>query len=91
MSGRKLRKEGYLQVKLLETPTTIQRLSAVTLKSHRSPLESWRNAYVTLRYGVELFFSLYHSLSLSRYSSVDRLNIYLHKSDPSPVLSYTLL
>jgi hypothetical protein len=50
MSGRKLRKEGYLQAKLLESPSAMQRISAATLKTHRSPLESWKNAYITLRY-----------------------------------------
>ncbi|CAF1240206.1 unnamed protein product [Adineta ricciae] len=71
MSGRKLRKEGSLYVKLVEPPTAIKRLSAATLKSHRQPFEIWRNVYVTLR--------------------VDRLNIYLHKSDNTSALSYTLL
>ncbi|CAF1378205.1 unnamed protein product [Adineta steineri] len=70
MSGRKLRKEGSLHVKLIEPPTPIRLLSAATLKSHRQPFETWRNAYVTLR--------------------VDRLNIYLHKSDKTPSLTYTL-
>jgi hypothetical protein len=50
MSGRKLRKEGYLYTKLVESPTTMRRLGAATLKSHRQPFETWRNAYVTLRY-----------------------------------------
>ena len=49
MSGRKLRKEGSLYVKLVEPPTAIKRLSAATLKSHRQPFENWRNVYVTLR------------------------------------------
>ncbi|CAF4488117.1 unnamed protein product [Rotaria sp. Silwood1] len=71
MSGRKLRKEGFLYTKLVEPGTTIRRLGAATLKSHRYSFETWRNAYVTLR--------------------VDRLNIYLQKSDTSPALSYTLL
>lgn len=50
MSGRKLRKEGHLYTKLVESPTPMRRLSAATLKSHRQPFEAWRNAYVTLRY-----------------------------------------
>jgi hypothetical protein len=49
MSGRKLRKEGYLSTKLVMPPTAIQRLTAATLKSHRSTFETWKNAYVTLR------------------------------------------
>ncbi|CAF1060489.1 unnamed protein product [Rotaria magnacalcarata] len=71
MSGRQLRKEGMLYTKLVEPATAIRRLGNATLKSHRHPFETWRNAYVTLR--------------------VDRLNVYLHKSDTSPALSYTLL
>ncbi|CAF3547720.1 unnamed protein product [Rotaria sordida] len=71
MSGRKLRKEGFLHTKLVEPATAMRRLGAATLKSHRHSFETWRNAYVTLR--------------------VDRLNIYLHKSDTIPTLSYTLL
>jgi hypothetical protein len=50
MSGRKLRKEGYLHTKLVEPPTAMRLLTAATLKSHRQPFETWRNAYVTLRY-----------------------------------------
>jgi hypothetical protein len=49
MSGRQLRKEGYLHIKLVEPPTTMRRLGAATLKTHRHPFETWRNAYVTLR------------------------------------------
>ncbi|CAF4190031.1 unnamed protein product, partial [Rotaria magnacalcarata] len=60
-----------LYTKLVEPATAIRRLGNATLKSHRHPFETWRNAYVTLR--------------------VDRLNVYLHKSDTSPALSYTLL
>ncbi|CAF3144888.1 unnamed protein product [Rotaria socialis] len=71
MSGRQLRKEGMLYTKLVEPATAIRRLGNATLKSHRHPFETWRNAYVTLR--------------------VDRLNVYLHKSDTTPALSYTLL
>jgi hypothetical protein len=71
MSGRKLRKEGYLYVKLVEPSTTMRRLSTVAHKNPRHGFEAWQNAYVTLR--------------------VDRLNIYLHKSDMNPTLSYTLL
>ncbi|CAF2400115.1 unnamed protein product [Rotaria sp. Silwood2] len=71
MSGRKLRKEGFLYTKLVESATAIRRLGAATLKSHRHSFETWRNAYITLR--------------------VDRLNIYLRKSDTTPALSYTLL
>lgn len=50
MSGRKLRKEGVLQVKLVEPANAIRILGAATLKSHRHPFETWRSAYVTLRY-----------------------------------------
>ncbi len=50
MSGRKLRKEGYLYVKLVEQATPIRRISAVTIKSQRHGFESWQNGYVTLRF-----------------------------------------
>ena len=49
MSGRKLRKEGYLSTKLVVAPTAMRRFTAATLKSHRSAFETWTNAYVTLR------------------------------------------
>ena len=49
MSGRKLRKEGYLYCKLVEQSTGIKRLSQATMKSQRHGFESWQNAYVTLR------------------------------------------
>jgi hypothetical protein len=62
MSGRKLRKEGYLDAKLIETPTAIRRISAAaTLKSQRHGYETWNNAYVTLRYNKShsSFYSIF--------------------------------
>jgi hypothetical protein len=49
MSGRTLRKEGQLLVKLIETPSAMQRFTAVTLKGYRPAFENWRSAHVTLR------------------------------------------
>jgi hypothetical protein len=50
MSGRKLRKEGYLQVKLVEQPTAIRRISQATMKTPRHGFEAWKDGYVTLRF-----------------------------------------
>jgi len=89
MSGRKLRKEGYLYVKLIEQPTAIRRISAATMKTQRHGFETWQNGYVTLRFTYQ-FFVLIEYVEIC-FSRVDRLNIYLHKSDMNPALSYTLL
>lgn len=88
MSGRKLRKEGYLTVLLIEPPTTMRRLSAATMKVQRHGFETWRKAYVTLRFDRNSFNSYEFSFLFSR---VDRLNIFLHKSDLNPTLTYTLV
>jgi len=58
MSGRKLRKEGYLYAKLIEPPTSMRRLSAVAIKSNRHGFEAWRNAYLTLRFNTNKSFFL---------------------------------
>ena len=55
MSGRQLRKEGYLSAKLVEQPSAIKRLGAATIKSYRHGFESWNNAYVTLRFDLHRF------------------------------------
>lgn len=65
MSGRKLRKEGYLTVMLVEQPTTMRRLSSVALKVQRHGFESWRNAYVTLRFDRHSFRVSFNCLFLS--------------------------
>lgn len=52
MSGRKLRKEGYLEAKLLESGIAMRRLSVATLKVNKHGFESWHNAYVTLRFTI---------------------------------------
>jgi hypothetical protein len=52
MSGRKLRKEGYLYAKLIELPTAMKRFSAVALKTHRHGFEAWQSAYITLRFNT---------------------------------------
>lgn len=91
MSGRKLRKEGVLYTKLIEPSTTMRRLGAATLKSHRTPFESWREAYVTLRYYLSQLVIFINEYIQCLFFRVDRLNIYAKKSDPVPLLSYTLL
>lgn len=88
MSGRKLRKEGYLYAKLVESPTAMRRLTAATLKTPRHGFETWRNAHITLRFNTTNSFSLIKDFIFLR---VDRLNIYSHKSDMAPTLSYTLV
>lgn len=87
MSGRKLRKDGHLSVMLVESPTAMRRLSTTALKTHRHGFESYRNAYVTLRFDFNSIACIDH-LFLCR---VDRLEIFLHKSDLNPALSYTLV
>jgi hypothetical protein len=86
MSGRKLRKEGYLYTKLIEPPTAMRRLGAATLKSHRPPFESWRNAYVTLRFEIInsfLFFIKFYFIELIvsifiRISQMQLLHYHIH-------------
>lgn len=58
MSGRKLRKEGYLSVMLIEQPTAMRRLSTTTMKTQRHGFEKYRNAYVTLRFVSNSLYSL---------------------------------
>lgn len=56
MSGRQLRKEGYLSVRLIEQPNAIRRFGATAMKIHRHGFESWRDAYVTLRFQLKSIF-----------------------------------
>lgn len=58
MSGRKLRKEGYLYVKLNEQANTIRRIGAATMKLQRHGFEAWHSGYVTLRFIEHSSFSL---------------------------------
>lgn len=76
MSGRKLRKEGYLYTKLVEPASTMKRLSAATLKSHRQPLEVWRNAYVTLRYRARASLLLSKPIVWIRSELIGSMSIY---------------
>ncbi len=49
MSGRKLRKEGYLFAKLVESPSAMRRISAAAMKTQRHGFETWKSGYITLR------------------------------------------
>jgi len=48
MSGRQMKKEGYLLARLIEQSNP-SRLWAVATRSQRHGFESWKEAYVTLR------------------------------------------